>query len=169
MWDCRETNPICRFRIKSTDDLCIGEGTMLIRSLFLDSHLGFFTPDWSRFLRSYTGYPKVWWNLILGNTCTWEYLYTWDVALYLSGKLFLIFLEFVARKSTGSALLQSSILIWHTVYVLLITLWGTWSYFPLFHLRSGCWIHSKELFFLVCLLTWWMHCRWMTCSPRDNF
>ena len=46
-------------------------------------------------------------------------------------------LYFVARKATGSAVLQSSILIWCAVSVLLNTILGAWSYFLILHFVSG--------------------------------
>ena len=42
----------------------------------------------------------------------------------------LFFFCFVVRKATGSALLRSSILIWHELSVLLIILGDPWSSFP---------------------------------------
>ena len=39
MWNYGENNPVCRIRIKSTDDACLGEGPRLIPSLSLDSNL----------------------------------------------------------------------------------------------------------------------------------
>ena len=37
--NCGETHIVCRFRIKSTDDTCLGEVTRLIPILVLASHL----------------------------------------------------------------------------------------------------------------------------------
>ena len=44
MWNCGETNPICKFSIVATDDVCLVEGPRLIPRISLDSHLGCLTP-----------------------------------------------------------------------------------------------------------------------------
>ena len=91
-WMCNseETNPLLRFSIKATYDVCLGEGSRLIPIISLDSHLGCSPPDLKLFLSAYAGHPRVWWYLILGDTCTWEYISTGKVALSLSGNMFLV-------------------------------------------------------------------------------
>ena len=95
-----------------------------------------------------------WETLSLGST----YLMgRWRHPWWVSFSLFIF--RLVTPKSVGSALLQRYILIWHAVYVFLLSLGSPWSSFPLFHFGIGRWLHSRGFFDLVCLLTWWRSCR----------
>ena len=104
-----------------------------------------------------------WVTLAFGST---SLLMRWNHPCQLSCSLFN--LHFVALKSTGSALLRSSILIWHAVSVFLFALWGPWFSFPVFCFGSGRWLHSSRLFPILCLLTWWRRCRIIVCCTHDN-
>ena len=77
-------------------------------------------------------------------------------------------LIFTLHKATGSALSWSSILICHVLYAFLLALTGLKSYFQLFHYGSGCWLHSRKLFVLLNLLSWWRHCWKIICCLRDS-
>ena len=77
-------------------------------------------------------------------------------------------LHFVACKSTGSYLLQKSILIWRAVSVSLLSLGGSYSSFRLFFFGSGNWFYSRRSFSFRYLLTRW-RCYWQIfCCPRNN-
>ena len=76
---------------------------------------------------------------------------------------------FKARRSTGSDLLQSSILIWRALSVFLLALGGRWSSFWIFRSRSGSWLHSRRLSDLLGSLNWWRRFQWIVHCSRDNF
>ena len=71
---------------------------------------------------------------------------SWRFPFQVSCSLFCLI--FVACKTIVSALLRSSILIWHAVSFLLLSLGGSWSSFSLFCFGSGCWLHSRVYFTL---------------------
>ena len=88
--------------------------------------------------------------------CHFQIIYYWYCLL------------FAAQKSTSSVLLQSLILIWRVVSVLLLALGSTWSSFRILCSRSGCWLHSRRLFSLLRSLNRWMSFWRIISCPRDN-